>query len=110
MQARLNRPTTFSPSCGRAWGSRALRPGGGCGAGVRKPDRRIFELGAEAAGRSLADGGWMIGDHPEYDIAGGAAAGLRTVWLRRGRPWPESLPIRPTRTADDCATAILDLL
>ncbi|GAA2496595.1 hypothetical protein Ahu01nite_030300 [Winogradskya humida] len=52
----------------------------------------------------------MIGDHPEYDIAGGAAAGLRTVWLRRGRPWPESLPIRPTRTADDCATAILDLL
>ncbi|GAA2579465.1 hypothetical protein GCM10010435_65740 [Winogradskya consettensis] len=80
------------------------------GAGVRKPDRRIFELGADAAGRSLADGGWMIGDHPEYDIAGGAAAGLRTVWLHRGRPWPESLPIRPTRTADDCATAILDLL
>ncbi|WP_067494218.1 HAD family hydrolase [Actinoplanes sp. TFC3] len=80
------------------------------GAGVRKPDRRIFELGAEAAGLSLADGGWMLGDHPEYDIAGAARAGLQTVWLHLGRPWPEDLPIRPTRIADDCAGAIRGLL
>jgi putative hydrolase of the HAD superfamily len=79
------------------------------GAGVRKPDRRIFELGAEAAGRTLADGGWMIGDHAEYDVAGGAAAGLQTVWLHRGRPWPAALPVRPTRIADDCASAITAL-
>ncbi|MGZ0145778.1 HAD family hydrolase [Kribbella sp. WER1] len=46
--------------------------------GVRKPDRRIFELAANRAGAPLA-GGWMVGDHPAYDIAGGIAAGLRTI-------------------------------
>ncbi|WP_427893268.1 HAD family hydrolase [Kribbella sp. GL6] len=46
--------------------------------GVRKPDRRIFELAAAGAGARL-DGGWMVGDHPAYDIAGGIAAGLRTI-------------------------------
>jgi putative hydrolase of the HAD superfamily len=76
------------------------------GAGVRKPDRRIFELAAESVGRTLADGGWMVGDHPEYDIAGGAAAGLETIWLPRGAEWPSSLAYRPTRIADDFPAAI----
>jgi putative hydrolase of the HAD superfamily len=80
------------------------------GAGVRKPDRRIFELGAESAGRTLADGGWMIGDHPEYDIGGGVAAGLETIWLSRGTEWPSSLPYRPTEIADDFPAAIAVLL
>jgi putative hydrolase of the HAD superfamily len=75
------------------------------GAGVRKPDRRIFELAAELAGLPLT-GGWMIGDHAEYDIGGGAAAGLRTGWLPRGRDWPTGLPYRPTLIAEDCASAI----
>jgi putative hydrolase of the HAD superfamily len=74
------------------------------GAGVRKPDRRIFELAAELARQPLT--GWMIGDHPEYDIGGGVAAGLRTGWLPRGRVWPEALPYRPTLIAEDCASAI----
>jgi FMN phosphatase YigB (HAD superfamily) len=47
-------------------------------AGVRKPDRRIFELAAAGAGASL-DGGWMVGDHPSYDVAGGINAGLSTI-------------------------------
>jgi putative hydrolase of the HAD superfamily len=68
------------------------------GAGVRKPDRRIFELAAELVRQPLA--GWMIGDHVEYDIGGGAAAGLETVWLPRGQTWPDALPYRPSRTAD----------
>jgi putative hydrolase of the HAD superfamily len=76
------------------------------GAGVGKPDRRIFELAAEAVGHSLAAGGWMIGDHAAYDVGGGTAAGLRTVWLSRGREWPAALPYRPTLIAGDCATAI----
>ena len=76
------------------------------GAGVSKPDRRIFEVAAEAVGRSLDAGGWMIGDHAAYDVGGGHAAGLRTVWLRRGREWPADLPYRPTHIADDCAAAI----
>lgn len=29
---------------------------------IRKPDRRLFELGATRCGVSLADGGWMVGD------------------------------------------------
>ncbi len=27
----------------------------------------------------------MIGDNPVHDVAGGRAAGLRTIWLRRPR-------------------------
>ncbi|TCC25212.1 HAD family hydrolase [Kribbella speibonae] len=48
--------------------------------GVRKPDRRIFELAAAGAGATLGDG-WMVGDHPAHDIAGGIAAGLRTIQI-----------------------------
>jgi putative hydrolase of the HAD superfamily len=79
-------------------------------AGVRKPDPRIFALGAQAAGRTLAAGGWMIGDHAEYDVGGATAAGLQTVWLRRGRDWATDLPYRPTCAADDCAAAIRGLV
>lgn len=78
------------------------------GAGFRKPDRRIFELAADLVGSPLT--GWMIGDHAEFDVGGGAAAGLDTVWLTRGRAWPDGLPYRPSRVAADCATAIRGLL
>ncbi|TWD84105.1 putative hydrolase of the HAD superfamily/5'-nucleotidase [Kribbella amoyensis] len=47
-------------------------------AGVRKPDPRIFAVTAEQTGATLA-GGWMVGDHPAYDIAGGINAGLSTI-------------------------------
>jgi putative hydrolase of the HAD superfamily len=30
----------------------------------------------------------MIGDSAEADIGGARNAGLRSVWLHRGRPWP----------------------
>jgi FMN phosphatase YigB (HAD superfamily) len=46
--------------------------------GVRKPDARIFSVAAAGAGAVL-DGGWMVGDHPAYDIAGGINAGLNTI-------------------------------
>jgi putative hydrolase of the HAD superfamily len=78
------------------------------GAGVRKPDRRIFELAAALVGEPLT--GWMIGDNAEYDVGGGAAVGLDTVWLPRGKAWPEALPYRPTRVADDCAAAIVAIV
>ena len=38
------------------------------------------------------------------------AAGLQTVWLRRGREWAADLPYRPTCAADDCAAAIRGLV
>ena len=47
-------------------------------AGVRKPDPRIFAIAAEYAGATLEDG-WMVGDHPSYDVAGGINAGLNTI-------------------------------
>ena len=72
--------------------------------GVRKPEPRIFELAAERAGVPLDDG-WMIGDNPEADIGGGRGAGLRTVWLSRGRTW-EHDGFAPDRQALDPASAI----
>jgi FMN phosphatase YigB (HAD superfamily) len=50
--------------------------------GVAKPDPEFFRLAAESAGCAIGDGGWMVGDNLPNDIAGGSAAGLRTVWIR----------------------------
>ncbi|MFI7637635.1 HAD family hydrolase [Nonomuraea sp. NPDC049400] len=52
--------------------------------GVRKPDVRLFEIAAHRCGASLDSGGWVVGDDPEKDIAGGRKAGLRTIWIDRG--------------------------
>ncbi|GAB3923348.1 hypothetical protein GCM10029976_013430 [Kribbella albertanoniae] len=54
--------------------------------GVRKPDAQIFAIAAERSGAVLD--GWMVGDHPAYDIAGGRNAGLRTILVgdRAGGP------------------------
>ncbi|MFJ9447160.1 HAD hydrolase-like protein [Kitasatospora sp. NPDC101235] len=57
--------------------------------GTRKPDYRIFEVAAASVGRDLAQGGWMIGDNASLDVVGGREAGLRTVWISHGRPWPD---------------------
>nr|WP_296072966.1 HAD family hydrolase [uncultured Actinoplanes sp.] len=72
--------------------------------GVRKPDRRIFELAAASVG--LPPVGWMIGDNPAYDIGGGISAGLRTAWVSASSPWPPELPYRPTLTATTGAAAL----
>jgi putative hydrolase of the HAD superfamily len=49
--------------------------------GVQKPDARIFGRALErcdvAASETI-----FVGDHPENDIAGSAAAGLTPVWKR----------------------------
>lgn len=75
---------------------------------IRKPDRRLFELGAARCGVTLAGGGWMVGDNPTGDIGGGQQAGLRTIWLR-GRPWPNELAA-PHHVVDDVTDAITILL
>jgi putative hydrolase of the HAD superfamily len=73
--------------------------------GAAKPDRRVFEVAAQRCGARLADGGWMVGDCPLRDIAGGRAAGLATVWLHRGRAWDESAP-SPDAVVDDVAGSV----
>ncbi|MFK0016214.1 HAD family hydrolase [Streptomyces sp. NPDC091027] len=75
---------------------------------IRKPARVLFELAASRCGRSLASGGWIVGDNPAGDVGGGHQAGLRTIWLR-GRPWPEGLPTAD-HTVDDVTDAITILL
>jgi putative hydrolase of the HAD superfamily len=60
--------------------------------GTAKPDRRMFHVAAQRCGRRLHDGGWMVGDCPVRDVAGGRQAGLRTIWIRRGRVWDSATP------------------
>lgn len=73
-------------------------------AGHRKPDRRIFEIAADALGVELGSHGWMVGDLLDKDVAGGAAAGLRTIWISYGAPVPAGVE-PPTRVASSIAEA-----
>jgi len=68
--------------------------------GVRKPERAIFESAARKLGVELGPHGWMVGDTLGADIAGGIAAGLRTVWL----PGEDAAD----RTAGGSATSRID--
>jgi putative hydrolase of the HAD superfamily len=77
-------------------------------AGVRKPDVRIFELAADRARMDLR-GGWVIGDSPQSDVAGAVNLGLPSVWLHRGRRWPETR-FTPTVGADNLIAAIAAVL
>ncbi len=82
-----------------------------CGAeeiGVGKPEPGIFHAAAKAAGAMLANG-WMVGDSPSSDIAGGTGVGLRTIWISRGRDWPLE-DIEPTVTVPTGHDALAYLL
>ena len=75
--------------------------------GVAKPHRMIFEEAARRAGGRLE--GWMVGDTPEIDISGGVAAGLRTIWMARGRTWDVS-EYTPDFAANDIVEATSHIL
>lgn len=61
-------------------------------AGAAKPARRIFDAVCERAGVEPA-AVLHVGDHPEIDVAGARAAGLRAAWVNRhGAAWPDELP------------------
>ncbi|MEU8177361.1 HAD-IA family hydrolase [Microbispora hainanensis] len=76
--------------------------------GVRKPERGLFEIAATRAGASLDTGGWVIGDHPVMDMAGGRAIGFATIWIDRGT-WAGQEPA-PDHTVTDVTEAIRILL
>jgi putative hydrolase of the HAD superfamily len=76
--------------------------------GAPKPDPCLFRLAGERCGSSL-DGAWMVGDHPSNDIGGAVAAGLSSVWLRRGRSWPYH-DYFPTAEADSFSQAVEQVL
>lgn len=71
---------------------------------VRKPDPRILEHAAERAGSSL-EGAWVVGDTPTHDISAAARADLDSIWLSRGREWPEP-GYEPTVTVEDFPEAV----
>jgi putative hydrolase of the HAD superfamily len=76
--------------------------------GVRKPNPRIFAIAADRA-RMRLTGAWMVGDSPEADIGGAAAAGVPSVWLHRGRTWQEHR-YAPTRIADGPIAALAEVM
>lgn len=77
-------------------------------AGVAKPDRAIFAEAVKRAGVDFAET-LHVGDHPEIDVAGASAAGLKTAWMNRtDAAWPEHLP-PPTATVTT-VTEIHELL
>lgn len=63
--------------------------------GVRKPDPRIFEMGAEAMGLKASDT-LVIGDSYRKDIVPAEKAGAQVLWLK-GRGWTadEDLQFHP---------------
>ncbi len=75
--------------------------------GAWKPDRLIFEEAARICGVPLE--GWMVGDSAAADIEGGKRAGLRTVWMARGRTWQasESSPDAVAKTIPEAVEIIL---
>jgi len=75
--------------------------------GALKPDPAIFAEAARRCGLPLD--GWMVGDSPDADIAGGSGVGLQTIWIHRGREWPRD-DCSPDRTASTIAEAVGILL
>ncbi|MCB9724963.1 MAG: HAD family hydrolase [Spirochaetaceae bacterium] len=77
--------------------------------GIRKPRREIFEAMVEALGvapREILH----VGDDLEADVAGAAAAGLRTLWLTRRVVDPEAALARHRGARPDFALDdLLDL-
>lgn len=71
--------------------------------GVRKPDPRIFRLAIAAAG-APAPPIWMVGD-AYADVAGARAAGIRSIWIARGRRWTAA-DVEPDAVAADLGAAL----
>ena len=60
--------------------------------GVRKPDRAMFERAAARLGVAPSEC-CHVGDHPDVDIAGARAAGMKAVWKRVPYWTPPSEPV-----------------
>jgi len=60
--------------------------------GVSKPHPKFFAKALEHTGLH-AETFIHIGDHPEHDIAGAQAAGMRTIWMNpEQKTWPNGQP------------------
>jgi putative hydrolase of the HAD superfamily len=52
--------------------------------GIHKPDPQIFHRALERLNANPGQG-VFVGDHPEVDVAGAKAAGMRAIWRRDPR-------------------------
>ncbi len=52
--------------------------------GISKPDRQIFHRALERLNANPAQA-VFVGDHPEVDVAGARAAGMKAIWRRDPR-------------------------
>jgi putative hydrolase of the HAD superfamily len=73
--------------------------------GIHKPDPRIFHR-ALAQLEVSPDRAVFVGDHPEVDIAGARAAGMRAIWRRDPKV---SGPVEADAVVDQVAD-LLELL
>ena len=53
---------------------------------------QLLKIVEENARISLEDLAVMVGDNPRRDIAGAHAAGMRTLWIARGRTYEGAVP------------------
>jgi putative hydrolase of the HAD superfamily len=56
--------------------------------GSSKPEVKIFQHALREIGLDARDV-LFVGDHPEKDVLGAMAVGMRAVWVRGDHPWPE---------------------
>ena len=79
-------------------------------AGVAKPARAIFAEAVKRAGVAFEEA-LHVGDHPEIDVVGASAAGLKTAWMNRvDAAWPEHLspPNATVSTVTEIHTLLSD--
>ncbi len=77
-------------------------------AGYMKPDPRIFRDALELTGLASPEQVMFVGDNPIADIDGAKRFGMKTAWVRRGRPFPNDL--QPPDYAVDHVAELRDVL
>ncbi|MEX1030686.1 MAG: HAD family hydrolase [Paenibacillaceae bacterium] len=72
-------------------------------AGIKKPDRRIFEMACERL-MLKPEQCIYIGDHPVNDIEGAAKVGMETIWMKVNQPWKDGIIATPLHQIDKLNT------
>ena len=75
------------------------------GVGLKKPDPAIFKLAATNLNEP-PEACLFVGDNPEVDIIGAAAANMQTAWFRNGEAWPMGLTPRANIDIDSLAEVL----
>jgi putative hydrolase of the HAD superfamily len=75
--------------------------------GAAKPDARLFEAALEIAGVAPADA-LHVGDHPDKDVEGALALGMRAVLIERDGEAPDGVEAPVIRTLAELPALVLD--